>query len=361
MTTEKEARKNRKSIFVIQSDDIKSHKWAEHGASLGLTLLPQKGSPMYAPVFLMQTILRIQKPKGYIVRYLNDYPSFFKTVARTLVEILLIILCRISKIDVFWICHNVDKESLRNFPKISDWRRNFIARFSKRIFVTDQFLLEKAFKLFPKFSKKIEAISFGTIEGNDFGSGDDLSKDFLLEKKAIAKVSGRKFLSVLVAGKPLANSKSLHFPFLLDLVKKARNLNYELAVIVAGAWPHDKASKRMLEKYKSEPNVLVFGNYTTFSNCFIRENIDFYFRGYDDYSVPFTVYEACSVSKPILALDIGFLPEMVGKYNIGTVTDLQFGNVDDALQGLARCQQSNFDKFLKSHTWSSLATKLAKC
>src|SRR5690606_14019778 len=114
-----------------------------------------------------------------IIRYLNDYPSFLKTILRTFSEFFLIGICKIANIKVFWICHNVDRESTQHFPKISELRRNIIAFYSLRIFVMDTLLVEFAKHTFPKHRDKIDYISFGEIEGNTHGSGDKDSISFL--------------------------------------------------------------------------------------------------------------------------------------------------------------------------------------
>ena len=319
--------------IIIQKDDIKSKKWAEASTFVGLNVVIQKKSAIYAPWFLLKFILGFGKPSGYVIRYLNDYQSFLRTMVRTLSEISLVMICWVFRIKIFWICHNVDKETERYFPSISNFRRKLVSRCCKRILVTDVLLKDKAAQLFPRYHNKIDSISFGEIAGYDTGSGDKESIRFLAQKRDAAVQGGIKFLSVLCAGSP-NNPKYLHFSYLIDLIEKAKINGYYIAAIVAGNWDDSERSNRLLNAYKTSPNILVFEKFTTFSSSFIKSNMDFYFRGYDDYSVPFTVYEACALRKPILALESGFLPKMVRHYDIGNVVDRDLRNIDKSLAEL---------------------------
>ncbi len=343
--------------ILIQKDDSKSYKWAQSASQLRLNIIQQRGSAIRAPLFLLRYILKNKKPKAYIIRYLNDYPSLIKTILRAFSEIVLIGICKITKVKVFWICHNVDRESTQHFPRISELRRNLIAFCSLKIFVMDALLVECAKHTFPKHESKIDYISFGEVEGNEHGNGDKDSISFLYNSKKMAVKNKQKFLSVICAGSP-SGEKCLHFQYLIKLIETAREKNFYLAVIVAGNWGTDEKSRKLLESYRNISNILIFEKYISFSASFIKNNIDFYFRGYDDYSVPFTIYEACSLKKPILALKTGFLPEMVELYELGIITDEKFRNLEQSLEELSAFNSSKLQEFLEIKKWSSLGERL---
>jgi len=343
--------------LIVQKDDVKSKKWREGAASFGLDVIAQKGSPIRGPLFLLKTVIHKKKPNGYVIRYLNDYPSFFKTIIRTGSEIFLITACRLLQVKLFWICHNVDKETNRSYPTISNFRRKLVSRFCERIFVTDALLKEKASRIFPKYKKKIDSISFGEIDIRNQGSGDNQSEWFIKEKKREAFEKGRRSISVLCAGTP-NNPKYLHFEYLIEFMQRSRDVGYDIVAVVAGAWDSSKRSQDLLVDYKNHSNILVFEEYTTFSNLFIVNNIDCYFRGYDDYSVPFSVYEACSLSKPVLALDNDFLPALIRHYKIGQVIDMEFSNIEMILERLLDLDQYEFKSFLEQNNWSVFAKRL---
>lgn len=351
---------NSKSITVlIQKDDLKSREWAVAAQGFNINIVPQKGSPLVGPLFLIVKMFKLKRPRAYILRYLNDYPSLTKSLLRSASELSLIILCKVFGVKIFWICHNVDRETSSYFPFLTAWRRRIVSFFSSRIFVTDELLVNYARKIFPKFQNKIESISFGELESRSNGTGDWESEEYIFKHREHAMRKNKRFLTVLCAGNP-SERKYLHFPYLVNLINAANKANLYLIAIVAGKWQKDDYSKTLLSNLLQCRQVLVFENYTTFSEDFIKANIDFYFRGYDDYSVPFTVYEACQMEKPVLALNTGFLPTMIAHYDLGTCVETDFSDLEDALNKL-RNNIFQFGRFRYLKQWSSLAEKLDSC
>lgn len=342
-------------IVIVQKEDNKSLAWSKEANSLGITIICQKGSPIRAPLFLIKQIIK-RKPNGYALRYLNDYPSFGKTLIRAASETSLILCCLLFRIKIFWICHNVDRESNDFFPRISTFRRKLTARYSTKIFVTDKLLVEKAKAVFSAYKDKIDSISFGKLVERPTGTGDTNSSAFLDEQRKMALERGYKFLCVLCTG-TLSSRKSLHFSYLLQLIEKAEKNAIHVCAIVAGN-VDDEHSRRLMKDYKMSAKILAFDSYTTFSFDFIRKNVDFYFRSYDDFSVPFTVYEACTLEKPVLTQDIGFLPQMIKYYQLGSVVSENLENLEQAFNEMIYLEKFHFNEFLKEKRWSSLGIKL---
>src|SRR5690606_1312840 len=177
--------------IIVQKNDAKSRKWREASMNLGLNLVLQNGTPNNAPWVLLRTIITTQKPDGYVIRYLNDYPSFTKTMIRTASELVLLMLCKILRVKVFWICHNVDKETDRHYPIVSTFRRNIISSFCTKLFVTDALLREKARRIFPRSSNKVDNISFGKTDARHEGTGDQIGEKFLALRRSIALSEGK--------------------------------------------------------------------------------------------------------------------------------------------------------------------------
>lgn len=346
---------SKKSVVIIQKGDIKSASWSREAQAFFIEMISQKGSPITAPLFLCCIILKKQNVEGYIFRYLNDYPSLGKTVLRAFAEIATIILCKLFHIKIFWICHNVDRESDTSYPVISNLRRKIVSFFSKKIFVMDELLVSKATEIFPKYAYKIEDISFGILEERLIGNGDTTSSHFLEKQREVAQANNKKFLCTLCTGS-LSSKKSLHFQYLIELINKASESDVHLCAIVAGN-ALENLGQLLVADYRKVPNILVFDKYTTFSFEFIRANVDFYFRSYDDFSVPFTVYEAGTVGKPILAQDFKFLPHMLEHYDLGVVVDKNLEGLPLALNRLS-LDNFQFDTFFGLKRWSSLGEKL---
>lgn len=346
-------------LVIIQKDDDKSLRWAEAAKATGIELLPQPGTPIKAPLFMLQTVLRRGVPAGYVVRYLNDYPSLTKTILRLVSEMTLVMLCVLLRVRLFWICHNVDNESSAHHPRISRLRRRMFASRAKKIFTTDPLLLLHAKKHFPSHAQKIAAITFGRVDpsGKFDHEKEQVAIGFLVEKLAEAKAEGLKTVVLLCTGAPA--EKSLHFDHLEALMIAARSVGYRAISIVAGEFMETARGRALVGRYSSNYNIFISPHFTRFSPDFIRQYVDFYWRGYDDWSVPFTIYEAATLGKPVLALEAGFLPELVKTYRLGITTTSSFVGVSSVFEEMRALALSNpFDGFLKEHHWSTLSLKL---
>lgn len=348
-----------KKLIIVQKNDNKSFKWAKAAKESGIELLPQPGSPIKAPLFLLQTALRRGVPAGYVVRYLNDYGSLAKTLLRLFSEMILVALCTVLRIKLFWICHNVDKESSAYYSCISNFRRWMFATVSKRIFVTDPLLVPHAKEYFPAHAHKIEGICFGGIRPDCRADQDRRNQAiaFIDKKKQEAAAEDKKPLVLFCAGSP-SNKKYLHFDYMEALLAAGQKSGYRIIAIVAGEFVASERGRRLLQRFRSHPDVCVYETFTRFSPDFIHKYVDFYWRGYDDWSVPFTVYEAATLGKPILALDSGFLPELVRVCKLGcviSVSDLEVGSFPGFLSSVS---SGSFEEFLANREWGVLSRKL---
>ncbi|MGM0858918.1 MAG: hypothetical protein ACQEW0_17890 [Pseudomonadota bacterium] len=351
---------NTEKKIIIQKDDLKSFKWAELAKVSGIKFLPQPGSPIKAPFFLIKEAACRGVPSGYVVRYLNDYPALLKTLLRLISEIFLVALCTLFNIKVFWICHNVDKESSTHYPRISKLRRWMFSLIAKRIFVTDPLLIPHAKKYFPVHAHKIDSISFGRL---DLSYEADYYKEkaaieFLEKKQIEAKSEGMEPLVLFCAGSP-GNNKYLHFDHMENLIAAGRRAGYQIIAVVAGDFLKSIRGSILLEGYKKNPAIFAFESFTQFSPAFICQYVDFYWRGYDDYSVPFTIYESSTLKKPVLSLQSGFLPEMIEAYHLGEVITYPFDDIGIVLDKLKKSVSGYlYDSFLNEHEWLSLSLKL---
>lgn len=342
--------------YLIQKDDVKSRNWAERFPK-ECQLVVQSGSPIRAPIFLIRCMLTKGRPAGYIVRYLNDYRSLPKTILRIASEVVLVVLCTFLRIELYWISHNVDKETIRNYPRISRARRWLFATVSNKILVTDSLLIACAHKVFPKQINKLQAVSFGPVDiGTEMNPKiASIVREHIAAHKSIATVVGLKPLVLFCAGSP-GHPKYLHFELVPELVEKAKTLGFYIIPIMAGDFNAKKAGRALLSKYDGIQSVLAFDRYTKFSEDFIVNDMDFYWRVYDDWSVPFTVYEAALVRKPILTMDIGFLPALVENEKLGFVLDQDWRNLEVGLNAIHN-ESIKVDpvRFFRSRGWSSLS------
>lgn len=344
--------------FIIQKDDEKSKLWAKAARAQNIEVVAQPDSPIRAPFFFISQCMRVGLPNGYIVRYLNDYPSLFKTLLRLMSEVVLICMLRCSLVPLFWICHNVDRESSRNFPRISSMRRRLFAWASSRVFVTDPLLMSFASLYLRLPLDKIGYVTFGFRKVDDHLSddGNDVSialKNLLRIKKSEIKNQGFRPLVTLILGSP-GSQKSIHFDYLVNLIDSARIHGVGVIAIVGGDFHGSATSRSRCQQLIKHSQIILFESHLNLTDTFIVENINFYFRGYTDFSVPYTIYESCSFKKPFLVMNFGFLPELINYHGIGVVLNEDSTWENDTISKLENINSDKYDLFLKRHQWSSI-------
>jgi len=343
--------------FIIQKDDEKSKFWAEAAKAQKVVLVAQPGSPIRAPLFLLSQHTRFGLPSGYIFRYLNDYSSLFKTILRLVSEVTVICMLRLSGVPIFWICHNVDRESSANFPRISSLRRRLFAWVSSRVFVTDPLLIPYASLYLRLSPEKIGYVTFGFNKGDEHISDEsnevsiDLKKALWI-KKSEMKNKGLRPLVTLVLGSPGSN-KSIHFDYLVKLIDSARIHGVGVIAIVGGDFHGSDLSRSRHQQLSDCSQIFLFESHLKLTDLFIAEHIDFYFRGYSDFSVPYTIYESCALKKPLLVMNLGFLSELIKYHGIGVVLNEGMWKTDTVAK-LENINPEKYDLFLMRHQWSSI-------
>ena len=118
-------------------------------------------------------------------------------------------------------------------------------------------------------------------------------------------------------------------------------------------------SELAISRYQSlikDKRIILSESYISVPELFVRQSIDFYFRAYSDYSVPFTVYEACTLQKPLIVLNSGFLPVLVEKTRIGIVLDSETLWQKNTLNELRAIDTYLYGDFLNDRSWSSIKT-----
>jgi len=335
----------------IQKDDNKSLNWKESCAP-EVELIPLAGSQILSPLQLLLHMIKNKKtPDFFVFRYLNDYPSALRTILRLISEISVIVFCFIFRIRVFWVCHNVDKESIVNYKFITRIRRWLIIKASDNIFVTSQLLLPFAKRILG--TTKVCAISFGQVnieKKMDLEAKNTLLKHQLFNQEGVVRV--------IITGSPA--EKSLHFDYVIKLIEAFEGIGKSIVIVVAGEFDNSLRSIKLLGSYRENKAIILFERYTCFSLEFIKNNFDFYFRVYSDYSVPYTVYESSSLRIPVLTMNKGFLPTLINQYNLGYVLNKEFTNLVCAIESCKAIDEKQYQSFLYDHHWGTLGDQLIR-
>lgn len=342
---------------LIQDDDVKSQEIARHISDIDLYRM--KGSPIKIPVYIISQILKRKKrPKAIILRYLNDSESFIKSFIRFITDMITVIMAKIMRVKLIWICHNVDKESKEYYPFLVKIRRRIVSLLSERILVTDKYLMKHASRFLKVDQSKVNFITFGMSN-----TLTNLDIDDDVHKKIIHFIGSENEKNTYVGfsiGNP--NPKVLH-PFYTDMfIKKGAEYGVNIKIVLGGPLSGfiKKYDFNTYKKLLSNPNVLFLDGNIKLNESYISQFIDFYWRVYDDYSVPFTVYNAAHLKKPILTMNKGFLKEMILGYDLGCVLENDMSNLLDTMNLLNKDRTKKFNEFVETHNWSVGAKQLYK-
>lgn len=296
-----------------------------------------------------------KKPKAIIIRYLNDHKLLTKSILLFLSRLSTIFICYLFRIDVFWILHNVDKETTEFFPKLTKFTRKLLGNSAKVILVTDPLLVKTAQEKYPNWKERIDYITFGEREPKKEKSTDIRLLD-IFEK--ISNIKKNNDLTLFCPTSP--GDKYIHLHFTSKLIENAKinNLNYRV-VIVGGIKEYLDINPE-LERSLSDENIYLLSENITYNIEDIEPYIDAYWRAMSDQSISYTLYEAASRKIPILTLNTGFLTEAITKYNLGSSLELDFSNFKQSHDKIKSWDKINAKLFLKSHSWQLAAHRLAR-
>lgn len=335
---------------LIQKDDLKSRMWSRALQPHGINLMALHGSPIKWSLFYIKSIIKY-KPKAIIFRYLNDYPSLGKTLLRFLSEAITIAVAKINGTAIYWICHNVDKETDSHYPYLSKIRRNLLQSYSERIFVLDEILVPYAIKAFPK--AKVDNISFGTFEikNKDYDCIKEIN-DFIAENKSDRTIFGLCIGSI--------NYKTIHFLEIPKLLQNAKDQGIDLKLIVGGPISGYLRQKHpeIFSYYTESKNIFFVDGFVKHEELDIKE-ISFVFKSNTDLSVPLSYYTAAKANVPIMAIEDTFSAEIVIAYNLGEVVNKDYKNLSQIIEKLNNTKYS-YDSFLRKNSWDRTALKLKK-
>lgn len=345
--------------ILTQEKDYKFMEIKKELIKYGVKLIAS-GSSIKMPLLIMHYFLKYGRPAAIIYRYLNDYPSFAKTIARTLSEMLGIILSMIINTKIIWICHNIDRETDMHFPKITKFRRWILKSVSSKIMVTDPLLIPYAQRQFPKQKSKIDYITFGEKTKRE-KSNDNSSEEVVRKIKEFFEYHIQRNIDSkfgFVAGH--ISWKTSQYEKIPELINIAEEFGHFVRFIVIGPIGSylRKNNKSLYQEFKNSDKILFLDGYYPLDMDKISNFIHFYWRVYLDLSIPATIYESTYYKKPILTQNKGFLGQAVSAYSIGYVVNNDYSNLPTILSELPEWDSRNCEIFIKTHTWKIASKKL---
>ena len=254
-------------------------------------------------------------------RYLNTNRFFFAEVLILILDILIFFQAALGLIEIRWIIHNIDKETIDRFPSFTIIKKKILFKISNKKYVLDEILVKSANKIYN--SSDIIPISFGKpiieIETN---------KNILDEIKLFRK----KRLLVGISSCWVNKSKGVH-----ELIVKTLNEKENIVIFYLGV-PFDFSHPRLI-KFKTKLNFNI-------------KDFDFCLKSLNDLSIPATLYDCAFYKKPIIYDDCSIFGELVNEYKLGcNINAISTYNFEPILD-------YQIDNFFKKRNWSLARERL---
>ncbi|MFK3862207.1 hypothetical protein [Pseudoalteromonas rhizosphaerae] len=219
-----------------------------------------------------------------------------------------------------WILHNLDRDSFVKYPKINKLRRLLIAKFCKKIFVTDEVIKKEILKGVIPFDfkkNKLVAISFGENLKTKVSDFDYDVKSIISQLK-----EGCDDLRIGLCATAYSE-KCFH---IWELEKLLNIINYErktVHVIFICKIPREDLKDAYFQRLAARTDLTFLPHGGEVNEYYLSEYIDFIYRALSDVSVPMSIYNACSAKLPILTHPVGVSKCLIEDTGIGFCIDLE--------------------------------------
>lgn len=346
-------------IYFFPHCDTKTYHWgvvlrSEHG--VGVHEL--KSHPFFHWFEVLRLSVKKRSRPVFVFRYLGDYPDSFRSALRLLSDLLCIVVCFVLGGHVRWIVHNVDRETYMYHPGMLSFRRRIIGWASKKVYVTDQFLLPLAFSTLQSGGGKLGVVTFGveeTIASPGFSERiAEALKDFIWVRQ-------QKPLIGLCAS---AVADKCHHFFMIESLLDALNaesLQVVMVVVCNTRGVKSRQFRQLFSRLGEREDVILFPDGGAVYENHLKGKIDFIYRSLSDQSVPYTLYNAAASRIPVLTHDVGLTATIVRNCGIGVVwEDLDTKSRLDLESALGDCEEHRFEEFLTERTWQKGAAALVE-
>lgn len=352
--------------YLLRGHDFKAKQWGKHSSSIDIELV--EGSRLtFCLKIIKLTLSERNREIVVIQRYLNDYRSFGKSLLLLFGDVLLNSYLKIRCYKLVWICHNLDRESLCHHKKLLSLRRYLLLKSCSQILVTDPLFVKYARLLFKGYESPINSITFGVYAKDiSIHNQEDRESKKLGGPHSYLSVNSSELFEVLndnfqkaeylgyCGGATLPKKKYLKA--IPELLNAAKSQGVDLRMLVITNLKRNEDPE--LYDFLNDSDDVLFINFLMSIDLHkLAEYIDFYWMGYDDISIPYSIYSAASTHTPVLTMPLGILPLLLGQYKIGLTVNKTFSNLDSKLFEM-KTTSFRFKEFIESHTWKSLEQSL---
>ena len=307
--------------FIFLKKDIKLIGWSGN-----LTNIVYSHSYLgFFIIIIKRSFLSLFRKKKDVIyyRYLNTDRNFFYEALILIFDILIFFQALLGLIELRWIIHNIDKETIDRFPLFTLIKKKILFKISTKKYVLDEILVKSANTIYN--CRDIIPISFGKpiieIETN---------KSIINEIKLFRK----KKLLVGISSCWVNKSKGVQ-----DLIIKTLNAKKNVMIFYLGK-PFDFNHPRLI-KFKTKLNFNI-------------NDFDFCLKSLNDLSIPATLYDCAFYKKPIIYDDCSIFGQLVNEFelgcNINVIREYNFEPISD----------KKIDNFFEKRNWTLAREKLFK-
>lgn len=325
------------NYYVFPKKDYKLSKWSQY-----LNRNTDKLVYYHNIIYVIYLFIFESANTRLYVRYINQSHIPLKRYLQYLHYLLLLNIAHYTGVEIYWIKHNVDSESIVYDQDILNRILLILIKKCTKCFVLDRYLVD--FIKDRRLQKKIDYISFGEIE-KTFPNSENFQNFIICNVSEIRSLKTKARIGLCVTN---SMDKYLHFHQVLDIV--GEKFDYSCYVIIVGKLP--EKYKYLQELYDKSKYILHYNKNEDINEYEISNYIDFIYRSVDDCSISLSLYVACSVGIPLVTHKNGCLHYIVINNCIGEVVD----NRNEFM--LKPKSQYKFVEFLSVNSWRNAYNKL---
>jgi len=296
----------------------------------------------------------------FVFRYLNDSRCALKSLLLVVREALTIFICRLSGVRVIWLLHNIDRETVCYYPRLTRLRRTLVHVASERILVTDPNLVEVAARHGIR-AGKLDWICFGAPFREPPDTVNQTLKQHIAAfRSALHNAGAKQVLLGLCVSAPAV--KKTHFLDAVTVVgRTGRSPGATVALVMIGTFPQDPEFDRARQEILASPYIMLIEEAIAVNEYYIADEIDFFYRSMNDQSVAYTSYVASALEKPLFTQARGALAMMVERERLGFVIPRDESDVPGFIAGsMQRWQPRGGRDFLATRNWETGADRLSR-
>ncbi len=345
-----------KMVFMMFADE-KTLNWGRSAQALRVGRIEGSDrNPILFPIDALNQVIRLPKRRlAFCFRYLNDYPSRSLTLLRLISEIGTILIAKIFKTKIFWIIHNVDKETSEFHPKISKLRRKLVQLSSDKIFVTSHDLCDFAATELGVDPRSLDIACFGPHLEEEAYKTKEIStlKYWYKQQKRDSSYVGLWIGS-------LTQKKVDGLEQIDQWVKAGETNTDKISFIIVGPSKDEleRVSPALYDSIVNSDRVFFYEGKLQIPYTDWPEICDFIFKPLNDLSIPLTLYNAASARVPYVAFEGTFLGDLISRFRLGASVEFMC-SATDLIHDLNHIR-FDFTTFISANGWDRGSTNLLK-